>query len=554
HHQDVTVKVNRTLDADKQVTFTASVTVGSVTKQKDFTVTVKKYTFRATADNFIVPGIVNDEIIVDANAFSIPEFSVVNATSDSGNIIDKSNYVVSHGYKYAASASDEFSTKVKFDKKLCGIWEITETITFNDNVTLGKNAEKIVSYTYRVYIADKGAEVDKVADSESLVVNLNGFNLSLTPTNPTGVLYTYTVAKGSAEPSAQDIIANGVKTEFRSTELSVDFEQDNSAAYDLYYVFTNLKDEVTSEVYNVTIDTVNIATKADFEAMLASNSPNKIYILTNDIDCGGSLNVSNNKFVGLFNGMGHKISNVTLVNEETGSKSYGIFRVVEGGTIMNVTFENISITDKGEKNEKTGIIGQMYGGYISNVTIHNITIDAGYRVGALIGQIIAYSGNSATTYIDRVEVINDKNASGEYVCTMKANERLGGIVGFIQGGSATANNVVTITNCFVDVCMEAGTYCGGIIARSDDRNAKDYLSISNCLFTGVIKAPKYVGGIIGGFSGTGRTEITNCIFVGTLYYTNDLTIVTTAVKNCSGIMGYYAANGDISVRGCYSTM
>ena len=337
---------------------------------------------------------------------------------------------------------------------------------------------------------------------------------------------------------------------------------------------------------------------------------------------------------------------------------------------MNVTFENITIKDAGPK---TGIIALMYGGYASNIKVHNISVTSTQRVGGLIGQIIAEKTKPSTTYVDRIEIINDDEfvevtnvykqtpkyveaavtensfEDGKYYIVQddnyvlatefvngtkyykasvtaddfvkgnikyyilngekyelaaefdadatyyefvsgadalhfergkyyekvgenyvrcddyKANtvfyekkwtitgDRSGGVVGFIQAGGAEGHNIVYISDCYVYARIESGDYCGGIIGRSDDRNAEDELHITNCYYNGDISCLKRAGGMLGGFTGTGITRVTSCLSLGTYYYAEPREIVDVAQKNCSGIIGNFAGNADMKVEGCFAS-
>ncbi len=605
-HEDVKIQVLRPAEGDKTVTLTATVTMGDVSLQKSFDVTVKKNTYRI--GGFVIEGLdKNGAMIVDmgetANSYRIQRPAVLNDTSNSGAIIDSSYYTRQTYFKHATTDNPDFSkdaaaggyeTKDAFDARVAGIWEITETVTLKDSVQLAKSADgsglapSTEQMSYRIFVAAKDAQV-KFSGTPVITVNKNGFSIEGGVTSPTGKLYVYTVPAGetAAAPTADEVISKGIENEFRDTSVFFNIPQENSAAYDIYYVMKNLAGETTMTTPGkVSVSVVEISTKAQFEDMLANNNSTTIYILKNDIDFGGSVKTTTTDFIGTFNGMGYTLKNVELSNttdtKHDNIPGEGIFRQVKGGTIMNVTFENIRISDAGPK---TGIIALMYGGYVSNVKIHNVKITSTQRVGALVGQIIAKGDSYANTYIDRVEVINDDEyvevtaaptaqnfergkyyelVEGKYVrcddykadTTFYENkwkivgDRSGGIVGFIQAGNANGYNVVHISDCYVRARIESGDYCGGIIGRSDDRNKGDELYIEHCYYDGDISCLKRAGGMIGGFTGTGLTRIKQCLSLGSFYYAEPRELVEVAQKNCSGMVGNYAANADMRVEGC----
>lgn len=648
-HQDVTIEVIRPAEADKTATLTATVTVGSATKTKSFEINVKKNTYRI--GEFVIEGLdKNDSMIVDKKTdkrgYLVEVPKVVNDTSNSGAIIDSKFYTRDTYFKYGEDNPDFTKSAADggwqymddgFDARLAGIWEVTETVTLKSSVARAKSldgkslAPEVQSKSYRIFVAATDAQVAFSGDP-IVTANRDGFSIEGGVTSPTGTLYTKTVAKGATAPTAQEIVAGGVANEFRATSVFFNVDQDNSEAYDIYYVMKNVDGQITTEPAHKTVDVSEITNKAQFEAMLANNNSTTIYKLMNDIDFGGTLNAPETAFVGVFNGMGYKLSNVSFSNttdtQHDNKPGEGIFRLVKGGTIMNVTFENITISDVGPK---TGIIALMYGGYASNIKVHNVTATSSQRVGGLIGQIIAEKTTPSTTYVDRIEIINDKEyveVVNEYKQTTatvsaddfakgnikyyvkngekyelatafdagatyyefvsgadelhfergkyyekvgndyvrcddyKANtvfykdkwvisgDRSGGVVGFIQAGGAEGHNVVYISDCYVDARIESGDYCGGILGRSDDRNAEDELYVTNCYYNGDISCLKRAGGMIGGFTGTGKTRVSSCLSLGTYYYAEPREYVDVAQKNCSGIIGNFAANADMRVEGC----
>lgn len=583
NHSDVKVEVLRPIDADKKVTLTATVTVGKVTKNKTFEVNVKKNTFRV--GEFVIEGLEGDAIIVDKQEnprdYRVPVPKIINGTSNSNAVISTEYYDRVPYVYYASYDNPNDFTEQSWDATKPGIWRITENITlFDDKIEIAKAADgsgpapKIVTKEYRIYIAARDASIDFKTNAagekvSSLSVYKDGYTISGEFKSPTGYIYSLSLPDTAAAPTAEEIKANSktVKTEFRSTATSFNFPQENKANYSVYYFLENLDGTAKSEIYKKDVAVKNISTKAEFEQMLAFNDSSTVYLLTQDIDMSGSITTSEVPFLGVLNGNGHKVYNVNLTNSAK-YPSYGLFIKVKGGTIMNVTFENVVIDDKAE-NDKTGIIGEMEGGYISNVQIHNIDINVNFfvedattgeqkpkrvsnRVGGLIGQVFSTGGLSSTTYIDRVSVINDKDDKGNYLHTIRGNERVSALVGYVQNGNGSGWTVLYITNCYVDVLIDASRYGGGIVGRSDDRNANDVLEITNCVFMGQNRTAQDCGGILGGFTGGGRTRIYSCVSFGDLYYTGEQYLVSGAEKNCSNIVGSYAANGDMEVDNCYA--
>ncbi|MCM1438530.1 MAG: right-handed parallel beta-helix repeat-containing protein [Roseburia sp.] len=621
-HEDVKIEVIRPVAADTKVTLTATVKVGEVTKTKEFEINVKKNTFRIgdfiIGDSVMLEG---DAIIKDKGeskfSFRAEKPQIVNSTSNSGAIISDAYYQRDPLMEFATYDNPTaFATGVDWDATKAGIWRVTETIGLKDDVELAKAedgnglASKVVDLTYYIYIADAGAANDFSGES-SLAVNRYGYTLAGSFVSPTGYIYSVSLPADSAEPDVAAIKANPdvSKQEFRATATSFQFEQNNTADYDVYYFLEDLEGNHQSKVYKKSVKTVSISTKAQFEAMLASNNASTVYLLTQDIDMGGAqVSVSTTPFVGVFNGNGHAINNFKASSAST-TKGFGLFQFVQGGSIMNVTFSNGVIADNGSS-ERTGIIGQMEGGYVYNVKVHNLDVNIGYyvagtkytaednvegtvdadgylvgeggkrydkdgaevdadgykldkngdripkrvssRVGGLIGQVAVEKGDGARTYIERVSVTCDKDNDGNYLHSIRGDQRVGAIVGYIQAGNAARWTNTYITDCYVDALIESNTYGAGIVGRSDDRNKSDILEIARCYFIGENRTQKYCGGILGGFTGTGKLFIMSTVSYGRMFYTDEPYEVLSCEKNCSNIVGYYASNGDATIRHCYS--
>ncbi|MDE7163238.1 MAG: right-handed parallel beta-helix repeat-containing protein [Clostridia bacterium] len=573
-HEDVRIEVIRPADGDKQATLTATVVVGEVTKTKSFTVTVKKNTYRI--GEIYVEGLEGDAMIKDKGAtwdeFQPPVAKIINGTSDSGVVIDKSLYGSDVTVRYATfNAPESFTVKpYGFDATQAGIWEIEQIITLDeDKVELGKSSDgegkapAVGTKVYYIYVADPAAR-NSFRGNPSVTVNHNGYNIQGNFSSPTGYIYSMSVPEGGATPTADEIKAaandetntSATKYGFRATGGSFDFANDNSAGYTAYYFLESVDGTQKSRVYKQAIATKNISTKAEFEGMLASNNNTTIYLLQNDIDLEGSVATTDVPFKGVFNGMGHKIHNAEIKKTVEDDKvRTGLFRLVQGGSIMNVTFENIVIEDTLGKAERTGIVATMRGGYLGNIVVHNCDVTGIARVGALVGQILTEASDGHnTTIIDRISVTSDKDASGNYLHKVYAtNQRVGAVVGYIQAGNAAYYNVVYISNCFVDTYIKAdASYCGGVLGRCDDRNANDYLEITNCLFVGKLESDLHVGGIVGGISGTGKSRIFSCVGYGTMIYTSEKTLMESSAKNCSNIVGNCGSNADAIVRNCYA--
>lgn len=237
-------------------------------------------------------------------------------------------------------------------------------------------------------------------------------------------------------------------------------------------------------------------------------------------------------FAGVYDGCGHKVSNI-VINGELDTQ--GLFGYIRGGKIKNVTMENCSITGtkrlgvlvgtawlksevsgckvinstvhSASSNLVGGIVGYCNGSTVSDCEAVGCTLssDADYAVGAIVGELY----NNGT--------ITGCTTSG---CTVSAVQCAGGIAGRAYGGLISKCEVkgkTTITTTE----RAAGGITGGISAKSTVTS--EDLVIDNCLVSGgtSVKAQYYSGGIAGYiYPGAGlKVKIMNCgledSFVGT---------------------------------------
>ncbi|MCD8207489.1 MAG: hypothetical protein LUD72_06100 [Bacteroidales bacterium] len=576
----VDITVNRDPDKDKTVTLTASFgievegedgTTSTVDGEKSYELTVKKDT--PSIGSIIVDGVEYGQAIVDQySAFPEPAVTIENGADYNGKILDEGLYTIETTYEYAPTSADTFDEIGVFTTSNAGVYRITLDISINDPDEMAEVAR--TTYTYLIYVAGKDADVQFVGNP-TLTVYRDGYTLSGEVSSPTGYSYivktdeplTGTGEDGSVTPA--DILGNkdAIVEEFRTTTLTLDQAEDNDSEYYVYCVLTSLDGTRVSDVYEKAATVVRISDVTGFDSMLSSSNSSTIYLLTTDIDYNKAETGGSGTFKGLLNGLGHTVKNIKI---ESATKR-AVFDTVDNGTIENIRFDSIEINYSGASSSGTstssGLIGLMKGGYLYNIAATDLTvISNGQRMGGIVGQInVSSGGNEADTYIQLVSLVNNYGEHGAYTtdkdgthetysgAIIKGSERVGGIVGFIQAGGTDSWNKVYITDCYVNAYITStGGVAGGIVGRSDDRNANDYLLIYDCYTCGVLESTNsgksYLGGMVGQFTGTGSTRIYNCMSLGEMWFGNES--VNSSLKNASWIVGNFSANGDIIVYDC----
>lgn len=556
------VYVNRPLGQDEKVKLTANITCGGVTDSVEFVLTVKAGK-PSIGTMFVTSGdgqkiLNNGSYVVDRySVVSEPVLSVENALDYNGKLLKKDQYKLESTYMYAPDAKST-GTKIKgYTPGHEGVYTITHKVTL-----LSDQSTKTM--TYKIYTSSPFDEVDFNGNT-SLTVNQKGYSISGKLTNATGYLYAV-----SSPDQLTDITRDNIKTyngvnayPFRGDKLEIQFPNDNINGYNVYFALANRNGDIKSEIYTKSVGTVDITTTEEFikmasgELINAESPSSTIYRLTNDLDFSGvNYKLGKKPFVGLFNGMGHTISGITL----TGSGQedcVGVFYKVSGGTIENVKFNNIKVDGGiGDKNNKVGIVGECTGGNFYNIALTDINIKAGQRAGGLIGAV----GAGTQVYIEQVSLINSANYS------INATQRAGGLVGFSQASSGLGRGSIDICfrNCYVDTVVNANFELGGIFGTYDcgnNANCTYNLEITSCMFVGTVhaldNAKTYAGGILGYQKGAlSNMEISNTISFATLMFNGSKLLST--LKNCSQILGCSPSNFEegivVNVRSCIATM
>lgn len=536
---------------EKQVTLTATIMApNGETTTKEFNLTVKVLT--VGIGDVLVNGLMKGKLITNQySLYELPKAVVTNSTDNNGKLLASDKYEITEKYLYS-TVKGGHQTEVKyFTPSTAGVYEIVYRVDLK-----GSNEFRI--YSYNLFVVSGSAKVDfaekdtddpavKVPDV-SVGVDFNGYYITGNLNNVSGTLYAMV---SDTEPTAGDIIAEGEKYQITDDYIYVNYEHDNSKAYNVYYVVCNPNGAATSPVYSSAITTVEISSKQEFNNLLASGGEtNKIYALTCDLDFSGeTYKVSEKSFVGYFDGRGHKISNVTI--NQASKDNVGVFYRLEGGTIVNLNFDNISITGR----QNVGIIASAYSGTVANIKITDVNVQsAEQRVGGLIGRM--YEQVGAPMVVDRVSLINKKQG-----ISINAGQRAAGICGFLQTNTTPTSDMVwvKISNCYIDAVIGSGTSkeCGGIFGTFDTEYGVAYISsykleVSNCVFAGSASSMTRCGGILAYHKGLENVVITHCVSIGDLYHAGVAVPITTAEKNCSGIVGGYPSNGRLSVSGCYA--
>ena len=224
-------------------------------------------------------------------------------------------------------------------------------------------------------------------------------------------------------------------------------------------------------------------------------------------------------FTGTFDGNGHTIKNLNIVETEAkeGKAFIGFFGYAKDATIKNVVFENVNLNIPClDIDHSQGHIGAVAGSLEGTSTIENVTVKGDIKVyatqnanGASRVAVVAGGNSYGNVTMKNVHVIANE---GSYLI---ANNNTGALAGQLQGKSVFENcssNIDVTVNKF---------FAGGIIGLA----AGDQLFV-NCHTTGDIAVvagregrahDQYrVGGIAGGWADGAKNVCTleNCSYTG----------------------------------------
>ena len=262
------------------------------------------------------------------------------------------------------------------------------------------------------------------------------------------------------------------------------------------------------------------------------NYPNAHFKLQNDIVLNnvnsGKYNIKpmfsdDNMFNGVFDGNGHKISNLTIYNTTTFYA--GLFACIgESGCVKNLILENVDL--KG-----TNYIGAVAGyslGVIENCTVNgeiNYLSENSYKV--FIGGIVGRIDNKIDKCSSNVNII----------CTeLNGEANLGGLAGYIDGESLSLSDCFAVGNILCE-SKKSTLYAGGLFGYSGSIN------LINCYATGDITATGCQYTYVGGFVGSGRLTVSNS------YTTGDITATGDYDAYAGGFVG---DGGTINVTSSYT--
>jgi surface protein len=264
------------------------------------------------------------------------------------------------------------------------------------------------------------------------------------------------------------------------------------------------------------------------------------------------------RFAGKFNGLGHKLSNITI-NDTTNSR-VGVFGVVRDATLSNFLVENLSIV--ASVSDSVGAISYARDSVLSNIgVLGTSSISGSGSAGGLIGQTAGDGGtifnsfSNATVESTGTGVgglvgyncfsIYDSYATGDVT---GGEESVGGFIGENHPGGMP----ILISNSYAtgDVTGSGEDYVGGFIGYN---YASDFdINISNTYATGAVDGGDG-GSYVGGFVGDNRSTESALALIKNSYATGDVKADGSS-RYVGGFAGYQqVSDSTASIEQSYAT-
>ena len=222
-------------------------------------------------------------------------------------------------------------------------------------------------------------------------------------------------------------------------------------------------------------------------------------------------------FTGQFDGGTHKITSLA----STSTTTYrGLFGRINGGTVKNLTLEDVNITGSGYVG---GITGYVTGGTIQNCSVTGSVTSTGAQAGGIAGCSDTSTISDCTNRAD-----------------ITASQQSGGIVGYM-GGAAIVNQCYN-TGDVTGTATTTGSArsVGGIVGVASGTSI-----INKSCNTGTVKGNNVgVGGVAGG-------AMVNAQVIFSYSRGNVRGAGSSTSSYVGGIVGYAESTG--MLWGCYST-
>lgn len=251
-------------------------------------------------------------------------------------------------------------------------------------------------------------------------------------------------------------------------------------------------------------DWTEISSESELRALAASQDAEALaanYRLTQDIDLQGAefpgIGSGSAPFTGVFDGNGKTISNLTIARAD--EENVGLFRVIQGGTIKNLTLKDAAVTG-----------GSLVGAVVGWAQVSLSKDSMSGNVAGLIGNVHVTGSVAGKTETGGLIGRNDGKTDPETSFSVKnAVDRCsfeGTLTGRTITGGLAGRNEGTITMCSTEGSVDAGesgTIAGGLVGENDGEIYDSHADV--CV---------HAQSSVGGFMGSGSGIVKRCYSLG----------------------------------------
>ena len=343
-----------------------------------------------------------------------------------------------------------------------------------------------------------------------------------------------TVAEGSTVTGVDAKTTGAILGGSRTAGYTLNEENNTATGVTVTPTFAEGIELTSDGTYNI-VSAAGVKSLAEL-VNAGENFEGKTIVLTADANLGGeewmpigngtrnSAGYTGNAFKGTFDGNGKTISGLKI-SERSGKAAAGLFGVLDGGTVKNVTL-NVDIDVAATHNESAaGCVGLL----TNNGIVENVTVNGSVK-----------SEKAAAGIVSRVLKSGTVRNCHNHATVSGTSYNIGGIV----GAAYYDNEGMTIEGCTNDGAI-SGTYAvGGIAGLS-------VAAVKNCSNSATVTGNgTSVGGVIGEQQNAG--SITGCTNTGNV-------VNNTEAYGNGGIVGWIRYSGDpaaypnksiITVSGC----
>ncbi|HET6787367.1 MAG TPA: hypothetical protein VFH49_05375, partial [Aquabacterium sp.] len=262
------------------------------------------------------------------------------------------------------------------------------------------------------------------------------------------------------------------------------------------------------------IDYRVIENLADFPGIAGDGGMNGRYVLAADVDASsisgftpvGSAGPQGEAFGGIFRGLGHTVSNLSIQGASATSRT-GFFGATDGASISDLTLKNVSVS---VGSEMGAIVGSAHDSQIDRVAAVGASVAGGLVTGGLVG--VLDGGRLTQSYATGTVAGADgaQSAAGGLVGAMRFGAKVsesfslanvsgtravGGLVGEMMGSSVKPS----ITDAYASGSVTGTTRVGGLVGSQGSG------SITATYANGAVSGSTYVGGLVGWRPASGTT-------------------------------------------------